>query len=1060
MNKILRKIAYVLLLGSGFHAHAQEEVSTAFYEQQVQTFSLLDPSKVPTGILYEHSFPFIDIKAFDGVLRDSIYANGNGVKSIYKTIYSGIIDTESEYTQLPLQPQQYEDLWREQRNNEELVLSGMLFKYNLFKPSAREEGLVIMGEDGVIQDVAGKNPYTESYVFAIAPGLETFYGKELNVIIPSNLFVGNEVNNIQALEIDFNDGNGFVNVQPNQHIPVTYTTAGRKKWFYKVYLPGGLVLEGGSRLDIIDWTNPIPIAGSIYCGAWNMKKKITATKSHLGEYGKLNLTIRCSGDGIINNPLIVVEGFDIGNLLNPENKYGTTNIQSFNETLGASTDLSTLLLNNNREYDIIYVDWENGMDYMERNAYALEEAIKWVNSIKQGNNPNVILGQSMGGVVARYALTDMENNTETHDTNLFISHDSPHQGAMIPDSYQHMYRHLTNQYIKVKKGLFGSQVIKLVSDDLVNMLNGISGLLNQPAAKQLLKIWVGNSYAYDNTAHNAFYTNLRQMNSNSGYPTLTRNIALSNGSECGTTQTGIQLDGNLINFNYSWKPTNIEGLFVSILAPIAGVLGGQLFENANFIKAGFLGLISTDHEFSANLQAKAMKESGLASNIYHADLTYRYKILGVIKDQSQLFNVNVNGRSYGAYEYYGGGTYQLYDETNPSERQNFESTGNYSLSVAPRFGFIPTVSGLDIGKNTNYMGTSQYLSQYIGAQPPTGNYSSPFANFSTEFNPNNVNHHNYRHISFNPRNGTWLASELNAARNPNNTPTTTDCSFYCGLSEIIGSDFICDGANYTYSIPELSGATINWSASGLQIVSGQNTSNLVVKDNGGINPKSIFVTINSGTCGVVTLSKKVHSGTPFMLGSITGWNVIQTSGSQQFSFPLTYTAPNATGATYYEWILPGNYQTVATLGVPTYIPNNWELLASTANTKSVSVRSDLSTNGQIKVRACNECGCSAYTTLSVTHQHNQGAPGYEIAPNPVYTDVLSIILKDGFPVPEFSGNYTNVSIYNLQAQRVHQFEMSREGGNTNVAHLSNGVYKVQIDMQNGNFEVLNLSISR
>lgn len=67
---------------------------------------------------------------------------------------------------------------------------------------------------------------------------------------------------------------------------------------------------------------------------------------------------------------------------------------------------------------------------------------------------------------------------------------------------------------------------------------------------------------------------------------------------------------------------------------------------------------------------------------------------------------------------------------------------------------------------------------------------------------------------------------------------------------------------------------------------------------------------------------------------------------------------------------------------------------------------------------------------------------------------------DGAPRLEFPGNRTDVFIYNLQSQRVHQFQITSEGGTTNIAHLAEGVYKVQIDMKNGEFEVLNLQISR
>ncbi len=1066
MNKILRKIAFMLLLGTGFYAHAQEEVNTSFYENQEMRYSQLNPANIPTGILYEAGFPFTNIETFNGtVLPDSVYVNGGTVKSIYKTIISSILNENNPRLVELAAPDEYEEEWFNARNANEVILSGMLFKYNLFKEDAYQQEQITINGSGALIDVPGQNPYTEGFTVGIAPGFNTFYGKEMNVKLPASLFKTNLQDQIEIIEIDFGDGKGFRTVQLNQAIPVTYTTAGSKEWRYKIRLAGGFILDSRTKIDIIDWTNPIPIAGSTFCSPFNSTRKITAAKSHLGEYGELNLTIRCSADGIINNPLIVVEGFDIGNLFDPENKYGTTTIESFRSSV-LGTELNGLLFNAGREYDIIYVDWINGMDYMERNAFALEEAINWVNAVKQGNEPNVIIGQSMGGVVTRLALTNMENNNEEHDANLFISHDAPHQGANIPDSYQFMYRHLTQMYVKVKSGTRFFN-LKLISTDLINKMNGVAGMLDQPGAKQLLRYWVAGDYSYDNSSHYNFYTNLRAMNNNGGYPVLTRNIALSNGSECGATQHNIQPNDYLLKTYFSNKPTLLSDVIGSAIGPIAGAFGGWLFKDWNVFLTGLKASISSNKKLTLDLWAKSMSEyAGLQQHVYHADLKYSQKILGVIPDNTNIFHKDAHSRSGTEFSHFGGGNFQIYNDTNASETAEFNFTEtilifNLEFNLKPRFNFIPTTSGLDIGKYNHIIGGNNLKASYVGANPPTGIYSSPFANFSTDFNPINDNYHNYRHITFNPRNGTWLANELNAARNPNNTPTTTDCSFYCGLTEITGSDFICDGANYTYSIPELAGATINWSVSGLQIVSGQNTANLVVKDNGGFNVKSIAVTISSNTCGSITLNKSIYSGVPTMFGNISGWNIIQTNGNQQFSFPLTYTAPNATGATYYEWDFdPIDFVPVPYLGAPTTIPNNWEILESTSDKNKISVRSNLHTNGQIKVRACNECGCSAYTTLNVTHQHNQGTPGFEIAPNPTTGDVLNIMRADGAPTLEFPGNRTDVFIYNLQAQRVHQFEITSIGGNTNVAHLANGIYRVHIDMKNGEFEVLNLQISR
>jgi hypothetical protein len=158
---------------------------------------------------------------------------------------------------------------------------------------------------------------------------------------------------------------------------------------------------------------------------------INATKSYQGILGSCTVQIDDAGsDGLITNPLIIAEGLDTG-LLAQVGRIGDTDITTFIRAVNApnSNDLENLLTGGTNEiygdqdYDIIYVNWDNGTDFIQRNAYVLEEVIKWVNDNKTGTNKNVILGQSMGGLIARYALRDMENNGLNHNTSLYISHD-------------------------------------------------------------------------------------------------------------------------------------------------------------------------------------------------------------------------------------------------------------------------------------------------------------------------------------------------------------------------------------------------------------------------------------------------------------------------------------------------------------------------------------------------------------------------------------------------------------------------------------------------------------
>ncbi|VDH03263.1 PGAP1-like alpha/beta domain-containing protein [Bergeyella zoohelcum] len=89
-----------------------------------------------------------------------------------------------------------------------------------------------------------------------------------------------------------------------------------------------------------------------------------------------------------------------------------------------------------------------GTDYIENNAELLKKAIRWVNQNKVGNEKNVVLGQSMGGLVARYALKDMEDQGENHDTKLYISHDAPHLGANTPLGLQYMMKNISRTFLK------------------------------------------------------------------------------------------------------------------------------------------------------------------------------------------------------------------------------------------------------------------------------------------------------------------------------------------------------------------------------------------------------------------------------------------------------------------------------------------------------------------------------------------------------------------------------------------------------------------------------------
>jgi hypothetical protein len=174
-------------------------------------------------------------------------------------------------------------------------------------------------------------------------------------------------------------------------------------------------------------------------------QEVESDEEYEGKKAKGYITIRYAdpNDPVLRRPLIIAEGYDPGHILNPEEKYGANDINQFlREIRGLDANNLRQILINNPQYDLVYVDWKNGTDDLYRNAKLLKKVIELVNADKVAVNgviqENVIIGQSMGGVITRIALKEMENEGKNHQTRLFISQDSPQQGANTPIAYQYM----------------------------------------------------------------------------------------------------------------------------------------------------------------------------------------------------------------------------------------------------------------------------------------------------------------------------------------------------------------------------------------------------------------------------------------------------------------------------------------------------------------------------------------------------------------------------------------------------------------------------------------------
>ena len=138
-----------------------------------------------------------------------------------------------------------------------------------------------------------------------------------------------------------------------------------------------------------------------------------------GEY-----QIFLSADNVLDKPIIVVDGFDPGDTRNIAGLYSSLD---YTDTSG-SQNLADLV--RAEGFDVVILNLptyvraadgatvDGGADFMERNAMLLVELINTINTAKATNSPeqNVIIGPSMGGIISRYAINNMENQTIDADT--------------------------------------------------------------------------------------------------------------------------------------------------------------------------------------------------------------------------------------------------------------------------------------------------------------------------------------------------------------------------------------------------------------------------------------------------------------------------------------------------------------------------------------------------------------------------------------------------------------------------------------------------------------------
>ncbi|WP_025743440.1 T9SS type A sorting domain-containing protein [Aquimarina pacifica] len=334
------------------------------------------------------------------------------------------------------------------------------------------------------------------------------------------------------IHIDFSDGRGSNQyVFEDANFSVTYTETGDKAIDFIVEYEDGELAQPYLGTSFI--FTVLSIANTDESDVIETGSSGTSSAKPIGGFDG---TISSGGaksyiitNDVFDKPLIVVQGFD------------PTGTMDANFQFDKYKDILDNQLNPNG-YDLVLVMLNTPNQSIQNNVEVVKDAIKAINVKKHENSyfESIVIGESMGGLLARAALKELENENVDHETGLFISFDAPQKGANVPPGFQGglkdiMSLNLTSKILPVVlksilsfingfNSIFGTNISSSGTSDLNDALtlgNRAVTALGSSAAKSMLVRHITPNTNFEQTQN--YLDNL-------GYPEKTRNIALINGS--------------------------------------------------------------------------------------------------------------------------------------------------------------------------------------------------------------------------------------------------------------------------------------------------------------------------------------------------------------------------------------------------------------------------------------------------------------------------------------------------------------------------------------------------
>ena len=721
----MKNFIFVLLwLATASHSFAQ----TATNQPLLDYFENLDVNQVSTGILKERGFPVFDMDVYNGqTLTNDNRVDANNFGWLYLQLMLGNVNTNATLPDPQVYMNQYSKLYS---GSGSIPIAVLNYQYNYIKSDALSDNLVYVSNDKMY-DTPNRtsSPYGTTTLFAATTLVEEVHQSNVSFTIPNDLYLTNQSSTLQTLEMDLDDGSGFRTIALGSNISTSYWSNGLKTLKIKATLANGIVLQSHTTLTVDAPNNNASFRSPPT--SYNDKPDLEQTVSAnivMGPSATLSFFFHCPSRGL-QKPFIFIEGF------NP-NELGD---KDFKEMLQRLQDESNLTSNPkipmwqrlyDEGYDLIHVDFSDGAGDIIANAQVVKQAIRNINSMKQDNRSvekTRVLGASMGGIIGKWALREMEINNEAHDVDKFISFDAPLQGANVPLGIQTLIQDLSNRSGKVvvhsPLGGIGVVVKSFSFGEFVPVIKTLVTVFNKPATKQMIFY---NAWAPTNNRrefHDAFYSQFNAL----GDLQQIEHIKISNGSSTGQNQLldPGEMYARVIGVGYTPQYTGI------------GITTVKIF-------------------VSMDLKIFAIPSSGTGT-VYDGRISLTFpRGVNSFATIQMLNNVISNVSGLKPFDSAPGG-FENFDFPTQAGGLTFDHVtilGDFGTKTKGLWGFVPTFSALGLPEPSNVLQTSSCSSNECLA-------SIDASAKSLDVLLNGGFAHNQGHVTINQRNYDFLLNRLN-----------------------------------------------------------------------------------------------------------------------------------------------------------------------------------------------------------------------------------------------------------------------------------------------------------